>query len=149
MFLQFDGVYMDSDVWLNGQHLGNHPYGYTSFQYDLTPYVKFGATDNENVLAVRVNVKQPCSRWYSGAGIYRHVWLTLAAPVHIATLGNVRHHARSFRPTGDGSRPHAGAQRRATDAAKVELVDNDFRSAITKMLRKTGRRMTSRRRGGV
>ncbi len=85
VFVQFDGVYMDSDVWINGHHLGNHPYGYTSFQYDLTPFVKFGAADN--VLAVRVNVKQPCSRWYSGAGIYRHVWLTVLDPVHIDHWG--------------------------------------------------------------
>ena len=85
VFLQFDGVYMDSDVWLNGHHLGNHPYGYTSFQYDLTPYLTFDAPGN--VLAVRVKVIQPCSRWYSGAGIYRNVWLTLTAPVHVAPWG--------------------------------------------------------------
>ena len=73
VFVEFEGVYMDSDVWLNGRHLGHHPYGYTSFEYDLTPNLKW---DGPNVLAVRVNVEQPCSRWYSGAGIYRHVWLT-------------------------------------------------------------------------
>jgi len=82
--LQFDGVYMDSDVWLNGEHLGNHPYGYTSFAYDLTPHLKFGAP---NVLAVHVNIVQPCSRWYSGAGIFRHVWLTATDPVHVAQWG--------------------------------------------------------------
>lgn len=79
----FDGVYMDSDVWLNGEHLGRQPYGYTSFQYDLTPRMKPG----NNVLAVRVHVQQPCSRWYSGAGIYRHVWLTITDPVHVALWG--------------------------------------------------------------
>ena len=84
VFVQFDGVYMDSEVWLNGISLGRHPYGYTSFQYDLTPHVKFGAT---NILAVRVNVQQPCSRWYSGAGIYRHVRLVLTDPLHIAPWG--------------------------------------------------------------
>ncbi len=83
--LQFDGVYMDSDVWINGEHLGNHPYGYTSFAYDLTPHLKF-APEN-NVVTVRVNVKQPCSRWYSGAGIFRHVWLTATEPVHVAQWG--------------------------------------------------------------
>jgi beta-galactosidase len=82
--IQFDGVYMDSDVWLNGEHLGNHPYGYTSFAYDLTPHLKFGAP---NVLAVRVNIVQPCSRWYSGAGIYRHVRLVTTDPIHIAQWG--------------------------------------------------------------
>ena len=82
--VEFDGVYMDSDVWLNGRHLGHHPYGYTSFEYDLTPNLKW---DAPNVLAVRVNVEQPCSRWYSGAGIYRHVWLTSTSPVHVAHWG--------------------------------------------------------------
>jgi len=82
--VEFDGVYMDSDVWLNGTHLGNHPYGYTSFGYNLTPHLKFGVP---NVLAVRVNVVQPCSRWYSGGGIYRHVRLLTVDPVHVARWG--------------------------------------------------------------
>ena len=85
IFIEFDGVYMNSDVWLNGQHLGNRPYGYSSFQYELTPYLKFG--NERNVLAVKVNVQQPCSRWYSGAGIYRHVRLIVTDPVHIAQWG--------------------------------------------------------------
>jgi beta-galactosidase len=76
---------MNSDVWINGVHLGNRPYGYSSFQYELTPHLKFG--DKENVLAVRAKVQQPCSRWYSGAGIYRHVRLTVTDPVHIAQWG--------------------------------------------------------------
>jgi len=84
VFIQFDGVYMDSDVWLNGQHLGNHPYGYTSFQYDLTKFIK---RDAPNELAVRCNVVQPCSRFYSGAGIYRHVWLTVTQPIHVDHWG--------------------------------------------------------------
>ena len=83
-WIEFDGVYMNSDVWINGQHLGNHPYGYTSFYYDLTPFVKRG----ENIIAVRVdNSVQPNSRWYSGSGIYRHVWLNIAGPVHISQWG--------------------------------------------------------------
>jgi beta-galactosidase len=81
--VQFDGVYMNSDVWLNGHKLGNHPYGYTSFEYDLTPDLK----DGDNVLAVRTEVDQPCSRFYSGAGIYRHVWLTSTGPVHVDHWG--------------------------------------------------------------
>jgi beta-galactosidase len=85
VFIEFDGVYMNSDVWINGVHLGNRPYGYSSFQYELTQYLKFG--DEKNVLAVRVNVQQPCSRWYSGAGIYRNVRLTVTDPVHIAHWG--------------------------------------------------------------
>jgi len=82
--IEFDGVYMNSDVWINGNHLGKHPYGYTSFHYDLTPYIKKG----KNIIAVRVdNSAQPNSRWYSGSGIYRHVWLDVSGPVHIAHWG--------------------------------------------------------------
>jgi beta-galactosidase len=85
VFIEFDGVYMNSDVWINGVHLGNRPYGYSSFQYELTKHLKFGG--GKNVLAVRVDVQQPCSRWYSGAGIYRNVRLTVTDPVHIAHWG--------------------------------------------------------------
>ena len=85
VFIEFDGVYMNSDVWLNGVHLGNRPYGYSSFQYELTSHLKFG--NEKNVLAVRADVKQPCSRWYSGAGIYRHVRLTVKDAIHIAQWG--------------------------------------------------------------
>lgn len=68
----FEGVYMDSDVWINGQHLGTHVYGYTSFAYDLTPHLSATGT---NVIAVRVRNLGSNSRWYAGSGIYRHVWL--------------------------------------------------------------------------
>ncbi len=80
----FDGVYMNSDVYLNGKHLGNHPYGYTPFQYDITDDLKF---DGPNILAVRCDVEQPCSRWYSGAGIFRPVHLVITDPIHIAPWG--------------------------------------------------------------
>lgn len=85
IFIDFDGVYMNSQVWINGTSLGSWPYGYTTFQYDLTQYVK---TDgSSNVVAVRVDNKQPNSRWYTGSGIYRNVWLTVLDPVHIAFNG--------------------------------------------------------------
>jgi beta-galactosidase len=94
--IQFDGVYMNSEVWLNGHSLGHRPYGYVSFAYDLTPYLRFGA--EPNLLAVKVdNSLQPNSRWYSGSGIYRHVWLTQTAPLHIEPWG-VFVHARSISP---------------------------------------------------
>ncbi len=84
VWIEFDGVYMNSDVWLNGHHLGNYPFGYNSFHYDLAPYLAKG----ENILAVRVdNSLQPNTRWYSGSGIYRHVWLTVANPLHLAHWG--------------------------------------------------------------
>jgi beta-galactosidase len=82
--IRFDGVYMDSDIWLNGQYLGNHPYGYTSFAFDLTPHLHH---DGENVLAVRVRNEGKNSRWYSGSGVYRHVWLTVTGDVRIPLWG--------------------------------------------------------------
>ncbi|SCW86209.1 beta-galactosidase GalB [Mucilaginibacter sp. NFR10] len=73
VYIDFDGVYQKSDVWINGHHLGFRPNGYISFRYELTPYLNFGGN---NVIAVKVdNSVQPNSRWYSGSGIYRHVWL--------------------------------------------------------------------------
>ena len=83
-FIVFDGVYMNSTVWINGHRLGNRPFGYSTFQYDLTPFILQG----ENVIAVKVdNSLQPNSRWYSGSGIYRHVWLTTTSPVHVSQWG--------------------------------------------------------------
>lgn len=82
VFVEFDGVMANSDVWINGFHLGRRPYGYVSFRYELTGHLNPGK--DANVLAVRAdNSQQPASRWYSGAGIYRHVRLVLADPVHI------------------------------------------------------------------
>lgn len=81
----FDGVYMNSEVFLNGVSLGHRPYGYITFSYDLTPYLKWG---EENVIAVRVdNSEQPNSRWYSGCGIYRNVWIEKTHAVHVAEWG--------------------------------------------------------------
>lgn len=83
-YIQFDGVYMNADVWLNGKHLGNHPYGYTTFGYDITDNLKY---DSSNILAVEVKNEGMNSRWYSGSGIYRHVWLKINEPVHLAQWG--------------------------------------------------------------
>ncbi len=86
VFVDFDGVYRNSDVWINGHHLGHRPYGYSSFRYELTPFLTYGNQDN--VLAVRVdNSKQPNSRWYSGSGIYRNVWLVTTEKVHVDHWG--------------------------------------------------------------
>ncbi len=86
VFVEFDGVYRNSEVWINGQYLGKRPYGYSSFRYELTPNVRFGA--GRNVIAVRVdNSQQPNSRWYSGSGIYRHVRLVTSDPMHVAQWG--------------------------------------------------------------
>ena len=82
----FDGIFHQSDVYINGHHLGFRPYGFCSIEYDLTPYLDY---KGENVIAVRVNRsgKDDIARWYSGSGIYRHVWLQVTNPVHIATYG--------------------------------------------------------------
>jgi len=86
ILLQFDGVYQCSDVWINGQHLGTRPYGFTTFFYDLTPHLHFGS--EPNVVAVRVdNSHQPNLRWYSGSGINRHTWLINTGPVYIEQWG--------------------------------------------------------------
>jgi beta-galactosidase len=85
IFIEFDGVYMNSQVWVNGTSLGTRPYGYSTFEYDLTPNLKFDGSSN--VIAVKVDNKQPNSRFYSGSGIYRNVWLTKLNPVHVAYSG--------------------------------------------------------------
>nr|WP_294932559.1 glycoside hydrolase family 2 TIM barrel-domain containing protein [uncultured Flavobacterium sp.] len=83
--IYFEGVYMNAEVFINGKPVGFQPYGYTSFEYDLTPYLKFG---QKNIVAVKVdNSQQKNSRWYSGSGIYRNVWLTVKNPVHIKNWG--------------------------------------------------------------
>ena len=85
VYIDFDGVYMNSEVFINGHSLGVRPFGYISFRYDLTPYLKPG---EDNVIAVRVdNSKQPNSRWQSGSGIYRNTWLTTTNPVHVDLWG--------------------------------------------------------------
>ncbi|RYY07008.1 MAG: glycoside hydrolase family 2, partial [Sphingobacteriaceae bacterium] len=85
VYLNFDGVYMNATVWLNGHNLGNHPYGYTPFNYNITPYLK--PAGQENQLTVQVKNTGKNSRWYSGSGIYRHVSLTYVNPVHIIPNG--------------------------------------------------------------
>ena len=83
--IAFDGVYMNATVYVNGHNLGTRPYGYSSFEYDLTPYLN---KKGDNVVAVRVNNgDQPNSRWYSGCGIYRHVWLVMSKAAHISQWG--------------------------------------------------------------
>lgn len=85
--IQFDGIYMNSKVYLNGRFIGQYPYGYSTFQFDLTEHIQFG---KPNVMAVRVdNSLQPSSRWYSGSGIYRNVWLIVTNAVHFDNYSGV------------------------------------------------------------
>jgi beta-galactosidase len=92
VFIDFDGVMANSDVWINGFHLGKRPYGYVSFRYELTDHLNLGG---DNVLAVRADTSaQPASRWYAGAGIYRHTRLVITEPVHFenwSTFITTRH----------------------------------------------------------
>ncbi len=84
ILIQFDGIYMNPEIWINGVSLGNNPYGYTTFWFDISDNVKY---DSPNVLAVKVRNEGANSRWYSGSGIYRHVWLKIFEPVHVAQWG--------------------------------------------------------------
>jgi beta-galactosidase len=86
IWVEFDGVMANSDVWINGVHLGKRPYGYIGFSYPLTGHLNFGK--KPNIIAVRAdNSLQPASRWYTGAGIYRHVRLVISNPIHIKQWG--------------------------------------------------------------
>jgi beta-galactosidase len=111
--IQFDGVYMNSEVWINDHYLGKRPNGYISFVYDLTPYIRPG----KNTIAVRVdNSMQPNSRWYSGSGINRHVWLNITAPLHVAQWG-------TYITTTDAS------NKVATVSVKTTIENNGFKGS--------------------
>lgn len=82
--VNFDGVYMNADVWVNGEHAASHVYGYSPFEIDITPYISYGG---DNVIAVKVRNEGMNCRWYTGSGIYRHVTLRTRNPLHFATWG--------------------------------------------------------------
>ncbi len=135
--LEFDGVYEYSQVWINGHLLGERPYGFISFTYDVTPYLNFGG---DNIIAVRVdNSRQINCRWYSGSGIYRDVWLIATDPLHIPPWGT------------SVSTPKVGADR-ATIQAAVQV--NNGRSAaaafdlICTLLDKDGKELQSASQSG-
>lgn len=98
VFVDFDGAYMNTSVYINGQPLGTRPYGYASFSYDITDYLN---KNGKNVMAVKVdNAEQPNSRWYSGCGIYRNVWLRHTAGVFVPLWG--QHIIPDVNASGDG-----------------------------------------------
>ena len=118
VFVEFDAAQRNSDVWINGQHLGTRPYGYISFGYDLTKHLRPG----RNVLAVRLdNSKLPAARWYTGSGIYSHVRLIVTDQVYIAQWG-------TFVTT-----PLATAERGEVDVT-TEIVNDSAQRAVV-MLR--------------
>jgi beta-galactosidase len=117
--IEFDGVSMNSEVWINGHLLGKRPYAYSSFAYELTPYLKVGGT---NVIAVRVDHSEKAdSRYYVGSGIYRHVWLTATEPVHVE-----RHGAYVTTPQVSADRAsvqiQTQVQNQTADPREVEVV---------------------------
>ena len=112
--LRFEGVYMNCDVWLNGAHLGNHPYGYTEFAFDATPHLK----DGKNTVAVRVNNTGRNSRWYSGSGIFRKVWLGVDRPSSHSRPRRLCHHSRSRERRGAGERRGYRRQQRGLRHAR-------------------------------
>jgi beta-galactosidase len=115
VFIEFDGVMANSEVWINGVRLGKRPYGYVSFQYELTGHLTFG-DKSPNILAVRAdNSGQPASRWYGGAGIYRHVRLVAANPVHLE-------HWSSFVTTPKVAALDAAVQVRSTILNQSEVA---------------------------
>lgn len=114
VYLYFEGVYNRSDVFINGQSLGKRPNGYISFLYDVTPYIKYG---QDNVIAVRVDHSQSAdSRWYTGSGIYRNVWLVYANPIHIAQWGVYVY-------------PKSVTKKQATLSVEVEIDNSDVKAA--------------------
>ncbi|TDO98391.1 glycoside hydrolase family 2 TIM barrel-domain containing protein [Flavobacterium sp. 245] len=84
--ITFDGVYKNSEVWINGHFLGKRPNGYIGFQYEISPYLNYGEKNNEIIVKVD-NSKQPNSRWYSGSGIFRNVWIETTDKLHVAQWG--------------------------------------------------------------
>jgi beta-galactosidase len=130
VFITFDGVYHQSDVWLNGQHLGFHPYGYTSFEYDLTPHLN---ADGTNTLAVRVNHSNAASgRWYSGSGIYRHVRLRIVDAVHVDLWGSSITTPKITKEAG-GVQIETTVKNTATEEQQVTLQTEIFNAAGEKV----------------
>ena len=131
IFIDFDGIYRNSEVWINGHYLGRRPYGYSSFEYELTPFINFG--NEKNVLAVRVdNSEQPNSRWYSGSGIYRNVWLVKSSRVfvdHWGTFISTPHVTKEGAQVSIRTRIRNAMNTDQTVTLSTILVDKDSREA--------------------
>ncbi|HVS54074.1 MAG TPA: glycoside hydrolase family 2 TIM barrel-domain containing protein [Opitutaceae bacterium] len=124
--IEFDGVYENAEVWINGQFVGGRPYGYSSFTVEITPYLNAGAA--ENVLAVRVDHSRYAdSRWYSGSGIYRHVRLVATDPLRVAQWGTF---VSTPTVTNDAATVHVEtsvqntSERARNFSVQIELLDD-------------------------
>ena len=104
LYLQFDGIFRDARIWINGFYLGHEPSGYATQVYDITEYLNYG---EENLICVRADATLEEGWFYEGAGIYRHVWLNKTAPLHVAPFGTylyLQHAGSSFRQGCAGDR---------------------------------------------
>jgi beta-galactosidase len=127
-FIDFDGVYMNASVYVNGYLLGTRPYGYASFSYDISKYLVKG----ENVIEVKVdNVEQPNSRWYSGCGIYRNVWMRQLNPVHVEQWG-------TYVTTPDNNHVNLQIKASATPDAYVSRIYDADGKIVAKSKSKVG-----------
>ena len=131
VLIEFDGIYQNSEVWINGQYLGKRPYGYIAFSYDLSAHLKAG----DNVIAVKVdNSRQPNCRWYSGSGIYRHTWLLATNPLHVAYWGTFVTSPRVSRNTATlqvKTRVKNERKVAATCVLSTSLLDRDGKTVQT------------------
>lgn len=133
VYIDFDGVYQKSDVWINGHHLGFRPNGYISFRYELTPYLNFGGS---NVIAVKVdNSVQPNSRWYSGSGIYRHVWLVTTNKTAIDHWGT---YVTTSDITGASAKVNVQVQLHNDQASPQVLISTKLYDAAGKQVAAAG-----------
>jgi len=133
--VEFDGVFRDSVVWVNGHYLGHEPSGYSSFCYDITDYLNYGG---KNVIAVRVNATMEEGWFYEGAGIYRHVWLTKTAPLHVARYGTFV--TSSVKGNAANVTARATVVNEGTDKATFDIIqtiiDAGGKSVATKRMKK-------------
>ncbi|GGC15089.1 glycoside hydrolase family 2 TIM barrel-domain containing protein [Pseudoduganella buxea] len=141
--LNFEAVYMNADIWLNGEHVGNHRYGYTAFTLDLTGKARAG----ENVIVVRVNHVDPSSRWYAGSGLIRPVTLDLLDPVHIAPDSVFVTTPVATAERGD-VQVSAGIANRGKSPARVELISTVVGTSDA-ALAQARRQLTVAARGSV
>lgn len=139
VYLYFEGIYNRSEVFLNGQSLGKRPNGYISFMYDATPFIKPG---EKNVIAVRVDHSQSAdSRWYTGSGIYRDVWLVHANPVHIAQWGIYAYPEK----VKNGYRLNVEVEIQNEEKENVSLsVLNELYDATGKLVAKDRKKLTAK-----
>jgi hypothetical protein len=137
VYLYFEGIYNRSEVYINGHLLGKRPNGYISFMYDATPYIKYG---EENAITVKVDHSRAAdSRWYTGSGIYRNVWLVYARPVHIAQWGVF---ARPEAVSRQQATLHVEAEiENGTDANVSLVVNHELISPAGKVVAKTSQKL--------